>query len=108
MDEVVENAKDSGKHDLLLLTERVDAVSASITSERNRREVAKQNTEQHIQGLRDMLAADRSTRRSEIAATKAIPEEGRQALLDECKAREAIETRRVSDVAWLSERIEVL
>jgi len=92
----------------LQLAERVDAVSHSVSSERNRREVAKQNTEQQIQGLRDMLAADRSTRRSELVGFNSMLEEMRQALLDEPRGREAIEARHTSDVNWLSERIEAL
>merc|ERR1719424_2434563 len=105
---LIENAKETGKHDLHTLGERVDAVNNSISSERNRREVAKQNTEQQLQGIRDMLSADRSTRRSELVATNSMLEERWQALLEESRCREAIETRHTSDVNWLSERIESL
>merc|ERR1719502_1182764 len=108
METLVESTKAAAKHDLLQLAERVDAVSANINSERNRREVSKQNTEQQIQGLRDMLSTDRSTRRTELVATHSLVEENRQALLEESKNREAIEARRIADVAWLSERIEAL
>jgi hypothetical protein len=108
METLVESAKASGKNDLVQLAERVEAVSASVSSERSRREVAKQNTEQQMQAFRDMLSNDRCSRRTELAATNGLIEESRQAILEEGKSREAIEARRVADVAWLSDRIEVL
>merc|ERR1719174_1501482 len=103
-----EQAKEAANQTVQKLAERVDSLSNTISSERSRREVGKQNTEQQIQGLRDMLAADRSTRRSELQATNSMLEEGRLALQEEAKKKEAIEARQTSDVNWLSERIEAL
>lgn len=105
---LLDSAKEAGKHDLMQLSERVDGLSHSVSSERNRREVAKENIDQTIQGLRDMIMADRSTRRSELVGTNSLLEEGRQALLEESRSREAIEARRTADVNWLSERVEAL
>merc|ERR1719197_458961 len=84
---LLEQTKEALKRDVYLLGERVDGVSNNLNSERSRREVAKQNMEQQIQGLRDMLSADRSTRRSELGATNSLLEEGRLALLEEAKKK---------------------
>merc|ERR1719353_1712825 len=106
METMVEDAKICWKQDSLQLSERIDAVFASVSSERNRRELANENTDKHLQSIRDMLSTDKSTRRSELAT--AAVEEVRRGLVEESKRREDIEVRRVADVAWLSERVEVL
>lgn len=105
---LIERSKDAYKRDFHQLGERVDAVSNSITSERSRREMSKQSIEQQIQGLRDMLSADRSTRRTELGGTNSMLEEGRLALLEEAKKKEVLEARHTTDVNWLSERIEAV
>merc|ERR1719174_1847174 len=55
-----------------------------------------------------MILADRSARRTELVAMNSIIAEGRQNLLQEGQSREALESRRVADMAWLSERIEAM
>lgn len=105
---LVENSKDITKQSLLQLVERVDAVSHLIHSERNIREASKLGIERQIQGVRDIVESDRSARRTEAAATVSLIEEGRQALMEEARTREAFEDRHAYDVDRLSERIEAL
>merc|ERR1719387_3119837 len=105
---MVENSKDVARQNLLQLVERVDAVSHLIHSERNIREASKLGIERQIQGVRDVVESDRSARRTEAAATVSLIEEGRQALLEESRAREAFEERHGFDINNLSDRIEAL
>merc|ERR1719387_1926803 len=105
---MVENSKDVARQNLLQLVERVDAVSHLIHSERNIREASKLGIERQIQGVRDVVESDRSARRTEAAATVSLIEEGRQALLEESRSREAFEERHGFDINNLSDRIEAL
>merc|ERR1719333_1619880 len=103
LETLIESSKASAKQDLLQLAERVESVSASASSER-----INQNFDMQIQGVRDMILADRSARRTELVAMNSIIAEGRQNILQEGRSREALESRRVADMAWLSERIEAM
>jgi len=108
MTSLVENSKDVTRQSLLQLVERVDAVSHLIHSERNIREASKLGIERQIQGVRDVVESDRSARRTEAAATVSLIEEGRQALMEESRSREAFEDRHTYDMNRLSERIEAM
>merc|ERR1719316_1270376 len=101
---LVENSKDVTRQSLLQLVERVDAVSHLIHSERNIREASKLGIERQIQGVRDFVEADRSQRRSENAATASLIEEGRKAVLEESRNREALENKNVYDLSRMNER----
>jgi len=105
---MVEIAKEAGKQDLAQVVERIEAVSQSVNTERNRRDFMKQTIDQQTQQLRDMLSGDRSTRRSENNALQSSIDEARQAALDEARFRENLEARHVADISWLTERIEAL
>jgi len=83
-------------------------VSQTLLSERNMRESMGQGFECQVQGVRDALEADRTSRRTETVTTVSLIEESRQSILEEIRARESFEDTHTLDILQISERIEAV
>lgn len=90
------------------ISERVEAVSQLVHSERNMREALKEGVMRQIQGTLDALEADRTTRRTEMTSTLSTIQDLRRALHDESRERAGAEDRHIRDMQALQDRIDGL
>lgn len=108
----IEKSQDSAKEQTrqlgAQLADRVEAVAQILHSERNMREALKEGIGRQVQGVRDALEADRSTRRSEHESSKSLIEELRRSLVDESRNRENLEERFHQDLNTLQDRLDSL
>merc|ERR1712232_893613 len=104
--------KDDGRHQLrqlgAQLSERVEAVSQLVHSERNMREALKEGIMRQLNAAMDALEAERMTRRSEMQSTQNTIQELRQAIEDEGRTRAALDDTHNREIAAMQDRIDSL
>lgn len=105
---LVDDAKDIARQELMQALERTEALAHVIHAERNAREMAVQGVERQVQGARDAIDLDRSSRRKDAETCASLLENHHKELLHEISTREALEDRHKMEMRRLTERIEEL